>query len=227
MAKIPQEMHAVIRRQVDDEGRKVAEVAAEYGCTPANIYALLTKLRRQDSDPATAALSKPAATAPASAMAAKTRKVKTAPAETALIDLFAAFGEEELPPAPAPTGTPAQKAEPTKPDKASADRPAPELESAKPKPSQAQPVSPALKQPDRKGMSPKDAAPSTGRVKGKPGYALIMRTVDGEETVNPFRSLDELLSASKLLLRTAVRSAEPIWFSIQQVDLELLADDNV
>jgi len=220
-----QEMHAVIRRQVDEEGRKVAEVAAEYGCTPANIYTILTKARRQDSDPDTAALSIPAVTPPVLATAAKVRKVKAAPAETAPTDLFAGFGEEEPPPAPTPAGAPAKKTRPAKPGKA-ADRPASQLEATKAKPSQAQSAPPAVEKSDRKGPPPKDAAASAAQVKGKPGYALIMRTVEGEETVNPFRSLDELLSASKLLLRTAVRSAEPIWFSIQQVDLELLADDS-
>jgi hypothetical protein len=225
MAKIPQEMHAVIRRQVDEEGRKVAEVAAEYGCTPANIYAILTKARRQDSEPATTALSIPAVTPPVLATAAKARKVKAAPAKTAPIDLFAGFGEEEPPPAPAPAGAPAKKTGPAKPGKA-ADRPAPQLEATKAKPSRAQSAPPALEKSGRKEPPPNDAAASAARVKGKPGYALIMRIVDGEETVNPFRSLDELLSASKLLLRTAVRSAEPIWFSIQQVDLESLAEDS-
>jgi len=51
-----------------------------------------------------------------------------------------------------------------------------------------------------------------------------MRTSDGEEAVHPFRSLDELLSAAKPILRTAARSPEPIWFSIQPVDLEALED---
>jgi hypothetical protein len=59
----------------------------------------------------------------------------------------------------------------------------------------------------------------------KAGYALLMRTSDGEEAVNPFRSLDELLAATKPILRTAARSPEPIWFSIQQVDLDALEDD--
>ena len=48
----------------------------------------------------------------------------------------------------------------------------------------------------------------------------MMRTGDGEEAVNPFRSLEDLLSAAKPLLREAARSPDPIWFSIQSVDLE-------
>ena len=36
---------------------------------------------------------------------------------------------------------------------------------------------------------------------------------------------EELLSAAKPILRTAARSAEPIWFSIQQVDLDALQED--
>ena len=47
MARIPREEHATIRRRVDVEGLKVAEVAAAYGCTPANIYAILARQRRQ------------------------------------------------------------------------------------------------------------------------------------------------------------------------------------
>ncbi|MFT8247129.1 hypothetical protein [Roseomonas sp. BN140053] len=57
------------------------------------------------------------------------------------------------------------------------------------------------------------------------GYALLMRTSDGEEAVNPFRSLEDLLAAAKPILRTAARSPEPIWFSIQQVDLNALDED--
>jgi len=46
MARIDKAEHAKILQAVEVERRKVAEVAAEYGCTPANIYALLGKLRR-------------------------------------------------------------------------------------------------------------------------------------------------------------------------------------
>ena len=49
MARISKDEHPRILRMVDSEHRKVAEVAAEYGCTPANIYALLGKLRRGDA----------------------------------------------------------------------------------------------------------------------------------------------------------------------------------
>jgi hypothetical protein len=48
MPRIPREEHAAIRHRVDVAGQKVAEVAAAYGCTPANIYAILARLRRQD-----------------------------------------------------------------------------------------------------------------------------------------------------------------------------------
>ena len=47
MPRIPREEQATIRHRVDVEGQKVADVAAAYGCTPANIYAILAKLRRQ------------------------------------------------------------------------------------------------------------------------------------------------------------------------------------
>lgn len=46
MARISKAEYPRILQMVDGEKRKVAEIAIEYGCTPANIYALLTKLRR-------------------------------------------------------------------------------------------------------------------------------------------------------------------------------------
>ena len=72
------------------------------------------------------------------------------------------------------------------------------------------------------------ASVQSGRVAAAPKPLVPSsppRTSDGEEAVHPFRSLDELLSAAKPILRTAARSPEPIWFSIQQVDLEALEDD--
>jgi hypothetical protein len=46
-----------------------------------------------------------------------------------------------------------------------------------------------------------------------------MRTSDGDESSTPFRSLDDLLSAVKPILRSAARSSDPIWFCIQPMDL--------
>ena len=43
MPRIPREEQATIRHRVDVEGQKVADVAAAYGCTPANIYAGVSK----------------------------------------------------------------------------------------------------------------------------------------------------------------------------------------
>ena len=59
----------------------------------------------------------------------------------------------------------------------------------------------------------KPAAPAPPPRASETGCVLLMRTSDGEEAIKPFRSLDELLSAAKHLLRTAARSPEPIWFS--------------
>jgi len=82
--------------------------------------------------------------------------------------------------------------------------------------------------------APASSAKSSGRAKSggmftvdaprptkaaKPGYALCMRTPDGDESSTPFRSLDDLLSATRPILRSAARSPDPIWFSIQSIDL--------
>lgn len=184
MPRIAREDHAAIRHRIDTEGQKVADVAAAYGCTPANIYAILARLRRQDSQ--------------------GTGEAPPPAAEPAPADLF---GGNPAPIAPEPPAR-APVAPPMDPPAPSIA--APELPFA--------PVPP----PARTVPAPRPAAAAPRA--GKAGYALLMRTGDGEEAVNPFRSLDELLSAAKPILRTAARSPEPIWFSIQQVDLDTLED---
>jgi len=68
-------------------------------------------------------------------------------------------------------------------------------------------------------VSDRRRAGGVGAKLAKPGYGLVMRTVEGEETVRPFRSLDELLSAVRPILRAAATSADPVWFSLQPIDL--------
>jgi hypothetical protein len=206
MARIPREHHATIRQRVDVGGEKVAEVAASYGCTPANIYAILAKLRRHDdqegSTPAPAVLP---------------------------IEAADASGTPELPVAAVtvdatPLQVPASLSEP-------AEHAAPSAPSVQTVPAAPPLPSPAIVVPPRREPGPV-AAPVRSRPSiaspapraGRSGYALMMRTSDGEEAVNPFRSLDELLSAAKPLLRNAARSQEPIWFSIQPVDLDALEE---
>ena len=65
----------------------------------------------------------------------------------------------------------------------------------------------------------------TGSTLAKAGVGLAMRTADGDETITPFRSLDDLLSAIKPILRSAARSPDAVWFSIQPVDLATLEVD--
>ena len=188
MARIPRDEHATIRQRVDVEGQKVAEVAAAYGCTPANIYAILAKQRRQvDQD--------------AGPSAPSTNIIRGSPApalpDPVATDLLGELAEGGSEPAFAAAA-------------------APETAAA------ANPAAPAAGTPRPR---PKPAAPASSTARtGKAGYGLLLRTSDGEETVHPFRSLDELLSAAKPILRTAARSPEPIWFSIQQVDLDALDD---
>ncbi len=66
--------HARILRLVDVEQRKVADVAAEYGCSTANIYVLLGRLRR-----ANAAGNRAAGTGGGEAVAAPRQDAPAAP----------------------------------------------------------------------------------------------------------------------------------------------------
>ena len=207
MPRIPREEQATIRHRVDVEGQKVADVAAAYGCTPANIYAILAKLRRQGAQDAAEVVPSP------SVAEAGPTSVSAAAAET---DLFGALAEPNSAPAAPAVMPPVPPApandEASAPAVAAADLPL------------ARVPSPAPTRSGRVGAASRSSVPTTPPRPSKAGYALLMRTSDGEEAVNPFRSLDELLAATKPILRTAARSPEPIWFSIQQVDLDTLEE---
>ncbi len=176
MARLAKRDHARILEMVDVEQRKVSEVATEYGCSPANIYTLLGKLRRTARAAAEPAQAEPPA-----------EPVPPAPA-----DLFASAKPDTVIVEPACPAQPAVSATVT------------EL------PRKAQPVS------KRGGI---------GASLAKPGYGLTMRTGDGDENVTPFRSLEDLLSAIKPILRASARNPDPVWFSIQQIDLSTIEFD--
>ena len=211
MPRIPREAHATIRHRVDVEGQKVAEVAAAYGCTPANIYAILARLRRQGAQDADDLLPSASTAEPAPA---------AVPAEPASGDLFGGLAAARPDPASPAASAPIAPEPPV----TASDSPSPPAVTAPALPP-AQPELPAPIRSGRAAAAPRSSLSSPTPRAGKAGYALLMRTSDGEEAVHPFRSLDELLSAAKPILRTAARSPEPIWFSIQPVDLEALEDD--
>ena len=193
MPRIAREDHATIRHRVDVEGHKVAEVAAAYGCTPANIYAILARLRRQP--------------APGAGQVVAAASVTAAQAtDSASADLLS--GLTDAAPEPVPSATVSEHS-----GKAATDAAVPPTKEPKPQVRSGRQEVPA--KPSKPVPSPRAA---------KAGYGLLMRTSGGEEAVHPFRSLEELLSAAKPILRTAARSSEPIWFSIQPIDLETLED---
>jgi hypothetical protein len=195
MARIGKKDHAAILHMVDNENRKVSEVAAEYGCSPANLYALLGKLRRTartqvlETGGASATLSQPAPHA--------TVQVKAEPKDPNLAiqatDLFAAAAD--IPPEPH-RGAPAAS-----PNRAAA----------------------TITELPRKGPIAKGGG--VGAALAKPGFGLTMRTAEGDENVTPFRSLEDLLSAVKPILRASARSQDTVWFSIQKIDLSALEFD--
>ncbi len=186
MARIGKAEHARILHLASVEGRKVAEIAAEYGCSTANIYALLGKLRR--AVPAAPPVEPVAASEAAAPRAVLELAAEVAPLpDASVVDLFA------LPPKPPQVE---KRAAPSTP------------------PASREPAPAARVRPP-----PRAAAPA------KPGYGLTMRSPEGEDSVAPFRSLEDLLGAIKPILRAAATSAEPVWFCIQPVDLATLEED--
>jgi hypothetical protein len=210
MPRISREEQATIRHRVEVEGQKVADVAAAYGCTPANIYAILAKLRRQDTQDTAELVPSPSVAEVGSTSVS---------VGTAATDLFGTLAEPNSAPA-APAVMPPVAPEPPAPANGKASSPAVAAADLPP----ARVPSPAPTRSARVGAASRSSVPTPPPRPNKAGYALLMRTSDGEEAVNPFRSLDELLAATKPILRTAARSPEPIWFSIQQVDLDALEE---
>jgi transposase-like protein len=187
MARIRKEDHARILQLVDIERRAVRDIAAEFGCTPAAIYSLLTKLRR-----------KAAGAAPA-------------PSETQPPLALGEHWQAEAPHPPAALASPQVTAVTPPQD----ERRVVTFERAAPVPARQE-----VRRP-----SPAPAPGAVGGKLAKPGMGLLMRTPDGEETMTPFRSIDDLLSAIKPILRAGARSPEPVWFSLQPVDLSTIDMD--
>ena len=233
MARISKAEHHRILQMVDSEHRKVAEVAAEYGCTPANIYALLSKLRRQVAPEGEAVSTRETSADTSSQSGAETHVSSPAgdpPIGPAVPDFFT----------PGPKLVEAAVRE-TKADRR---RKLSDAETARvtdvktPERASAPPIAAVQRQEPEVVASPPArsavtqlSVPVSGRKGGlgaslaKPGMALVMRTAEGEETMTPFRSLDDLLSAVKPILRAAARSPDAVWFSIQPVDLASLDSD--
>ncbi|HTI02069.1 MAG TPA: hypothetical protein VL752_14065, partial [Acidisoma sp.] len=71
MARIKKEDQTKILAYVNEEHRPVRAVAAEFGCTPAAIYALLVRSRRDSETGAAAAEQPPLALTPAASPTAE------------------------------------------------------------------------------------------------------------------------------------------------------------
>jgi transposase-like protein len=219
MARIKRDDHARILQMVDVERRRVADIAAEYGCSTANIHALVGKLRRRTAG------EQAAATAVQTPLALdQAQVVEAAPlAADANDDVVEASGPEPETPADARLNVIAFERDTAPVAPEAMNRP-PRLEVAPPQVTVvSKPSSDAgpLYRPTASG----GGTAAIGARLAKPGFGLIMRTADGEENMTPFRSLDELLSAIKPILRASARSSEPVWFSLRPVDLATIDID--
>jgi hypothetical protein len=200
MARISKEDHPKILRMVEVEHRKMTEIAAEYGCTPANISALVGKLRRRAAE----------------------GQQESARVQSALaLDQAQAAGG-------APVDAESPQPEPAAPDDANINVVA--FERTSPAAAPRAPLANAAATPSEPagpaGSGRRSAGTAAiGAKLAKPGFGLVMRSADGDESMTPFRSLDDLLSAIKPILRAGARSPEPVWFSLQPVDLATMEID--
>ncbi|MCB8883839.1 hypothetical protein ACELLULO517_26570 [Acidisoma cellulosilytica] len=206
MARIKKEDHARILHLVDVERRAVREIATEFGCTAANIYSLLAKMRRG------------ATAGEAGAGAAESVEDDDLPAMISTQPGLG-LGLEPRADAPEPESLALEAAVPVSalvPAETMLERPAAAKLAIVPQTTERLLPEPTPS-PDRK--------PVLGARLSKPGMGLVMRTEDGEETMTPFRSIDDLLSAIKPILRASARGTDAVWFSLQPVDLSLIEMD--
>ncbi|MCB8874297.1 hypothetical protein [Acidisoma silvae] len=205
MARIKKEDHARILHMVDVERRAVREIATEFGCTAANIYSLLAKLRRapaESGETVSFGVTEDAAGLPEAAPA---QPVLSLEAQPASVD-SAAPVPAAMEPVADKSFAPALVIVPSAPRPLVSPPAWPERTAAEPTP-----------MPERRS--------TVGARLSKPGMGLVMRTEDGEETMTPFRSIDDLLSAIKPILRASARSQDAVWFSLQSVDLSAIEVD--
>jgi hypothetical protein len=195
MARIAKSEHATIQRLVEVERKKVPEIAADYGCSPANIYAILTRLRRPSPD----AVNDAAPVALRIRASMVVMDDRTTPPRT--------YGASPAGPRPATSGRGSaardgQKRRPT-PDQATAPEAAPLLDVAEaaPMPIPAPPplpapiaITPPAVSPTTQTASRNASAP---KARLKSGYGLCTRSPEGDDSIMPFRSLEDLLSAVK------------------------------
>lgn len=244
MARISKAEHARILHLADVERRRIADIAADYGCSVANIYALLGKLRRAAPPPMQEAVAGPVVVAApppppvqevvAGPVAVAAPPPPSSPPAASVVDLFAVPAK---PPVDVePRAAPPAVARPT-PATPAAATPAPAtpapaaLIPAAPTPAALAPAKPAPAKPTPARTASPPPPPPAPRARppapAKPGYGLVMRSAEGEDSLAPFRSLEDLLGAIKPILRAAATSPEPVWFCIQPVDLATLDDDAV
>lgn len=229
MARITRGDHPRIWELVETEKRKVAEVAALYGCTPANIYAIPGRLRREKAQPADGEgrTSPVAASGEAGpALEPPTEGPPAAPAPSESQDLFATEPLAAGPTAPRPSPRPAAVTPPAASAPAAPSHPPAPARAAPPPPAPASPARPGPPATARNRPAASPVGPSRPASRARQAFGLVMRTAEGEEATHPFRSLEDLLAAAKPILRSAAQSAEPVWFSIQRVDEDsLLAEE--
>jgi hypothetical protein len=227
MARIKQADHPTILRMVDAERRKVSDVAAEYGCTPAALYALLGKLRRRSGEGPqhSGTAQPPLALDPVEPLdvagwpVSDWKDAAKAGAPNLAAGTAPAAGASDEPDSTASLPTAADvnilAFEPSEPPEG-AGVPEGRQTSGTSKP---QAGAESLRQ--RSGRGPG----ALGAKLAKPGCGLVMRTADGEESMTPFRSVEDLLSAIKPILRASAASSDPVWFSLQPVDLATIDVD--
>jgi hypothetical protein len=209
---IPKADYATILREVDADKIPIPAIANRYGVVARTIYIVLGKARAAAAAEGIPSLAADAASLPAAVM-------ETGQEATVLVEavpdllrqaVLEALADEETATAsaclPRTEGEPAAAAAPT----GVQDHPAPVRMATAESRRREDVVQPLAKQ----------VRPATGAVvpRLKSAYGLVVRSEESEETVVPYRSLDELLASIRPVLRETARQGGETWCAIREID---------
>lgn len=191
---IPRSEYPVILRLSDAERVKTVDIAVTYGVAPRTINIILGKARADSAGAGAPAVndSSPAVLPPALAaleVAAPAVNAQVVEPEVGPVRLSTQSWDMEV---AVPPETPA---------------PVKLTVSAVP------PARAAEKEPVERNQAARPKGNS------KAAYGLVTKTDDGEESIAPYRSLEDLLSTVKGTLRTAAQASDEVWFAIREIDL--------
>lgn len=216
-ARVSKDDYPRILALADVEGARTSDIAKLYGVVPRTICIILNKARNAGVQPRTASALPAELPVPREPLPVPVHEVEVLEAMVSLAE--------------APIREPEAHEAPELPEIRQATRAPEEIQAAVAIQTVVQPAIPAATvRPPAQEMAVEDESdiPVRSLAKGthskgnqgkRQGHTLIARTEDGEETLMPFGSLDDLLSSLRGVFREAARGEGTVWFGLRKSEV--------